>query len=210
MRVEPARELERAGALTRGLFEHATHDAGRRSPRKREEVYLRKLPPSALGGRGLRLVGTVLGRLPASCPQPTSPLLRASPSRASSSRGDQHPNMFGLGHSSRRCACAGDLAATRPEAAQRPELAFGAQNSRRVAENLDRLQRFCSAFQSFDFDGAAADHYGSVRALLSREGRSIGSNDLLIAAIALSKRAQLVTRNVGEFSRVPGLDVEAW
>jgi tRNA(fMet)-specific endonuclease VapC len=90
------------------------------------------------------------------------------------------------------------------------ELAFGARNSIRVAENLDRLQRFCSAFQSFGFDDAAADHYGSVRALLSREGRLIGSNDLLIAAIALSRQAQLVTRNVGEFSRVPGLRVEAW
>jgi tRNA(fMet)-specific endonuclease VapC len=38
----------------------------------------------------------------------------------------------------------------------------------------------------------------------------IGSNDLLIASIALATGTQLVTRNVDEFSRVPGLQVEAW
>lgn len=90
------------------------------------------------------------------------------------------------------------------------ELAFGARNSRRVAENLDRLQRFCSAFESLGFDDAAAENYGNVRALLQREGRLIGSNDLLIASIALATGTQLVTRNVDEFSRVPGLQLEAW
>jgi tRNA(fMet)-specific endonuclease VapC len=90
------------------------------------------------------------------------------------------------------------------------ELAFGARNSRRVAENLDRLERFCSGFESLGFDDAAAECYGNVRALLQREGRLIGSNDLLIASIALATGTQLVTRNVDEFSRVPGLQVEAW
>lgn len=90
------------------------------------------------------------------------------------------------------------------------ELAFGARNSRRVAENLDRLERFCSGFESLGFDDAAAKCYGNVRALLQREGRLIGSNDLLIASIALATATQVVTRNVDEFSRVPGLQVEAW
>lgn len=90
------------------------------------------------------------------------------------------------------------------------ELAFGARNSRHVAENLDRLQRFCSGFDSLAFDDAAAEHYGSVRAQLAREGRLIGNNDLLIASIALATESKLVTRNISEFSRVPGLDVELW
>ncbi len=90
------------------------------------------------------------------------------------------------------------------------ELAFGARNSRHAAENLDRLQRFCSGFGSLSFDDAAAEHYGSVRAQLTREGRLIGNNDLLIASIALATHSKLVTRNISEFSRVPGLDVELW
>lgn len=92
----------------------------------------------------------------------------------------------------------------------RAELAFGARNSQHVAENLSRLQRFCSGFESLSFDDAAAEQYGAVRSLLKREGRLIGSNDLLIAAIALAAGVTLVTRNAEEFSRVPGLEVEVW
>lgn len=90
------------------------------------------------------------------------------------------------------------------------ELYFGACNSKRVAENIDRVQRFCGAFDSLPFDDQAAEKYGSIRAQLSREGRPIGANDLLIAATALSTGRALVTRNVDEFSRVAGLSIETW
>lgn len=90
------------------------------------------------------------------------------------------------------------------------ELQFGARSSARVAENLARVERFCRAFVSLPFDDEAAAHYGTIRALLRREGRLIGGNDLLIAAIALAAEATLATRDVDEFSRVPGLLVEKW
>jgi tRNA(fMet)-specific endonuclease VapC len=90
------------------------------------------------------------------------------------------------------------------------ELLFGARGSKRVAENLDRVQRFCSAFTSLPFDDEAAAHYGSLRAHLTREGRLIGANDLLIAATALAHGVTLVTRNQEEFSRVPSLELEVW
>ena len=90
------------------------------------------------------------------------------------------------------------------------ELYFGARHSARVAENLSRVDRFCGAFESLPFDDEAAAHYGTLRAQLSREGRLIGGNDLLIASIALAYDATLVTRNIGEFRRVPGLAVERW
>ena len=92
----------------------------------------------------------------------------------------------------------------------RAELSFGAHNSVRAAENLQRVDTFCRAFKSLPFDDAAAERYGVVRAQLRREGRPIGANDLLIASIALSGGLTLVTRNRGEFARVPGLDVEVW
>ena len=80
----------------------------------------------------------------------------------------------------------------------------------KVAENLERVDRFCGVFESLPFDDAAAAHYGSVRAQLKREGRPIGANDLMIASIALAANAELVTRNLEEFQRVPGLDVSSW
>jgi tRNA(fMet)-specific endonuclease VapC len=90
------------------------------------------------------------------------------------------------------------------------ELYFGAHNSQRVAENLARVGRFCRAFETLAFDDEAAAHYGSIRAHLRREGRPIGGNDLLIASIALASGTPLVTRNVAEFRRVPGLGIEEW
>ncbi len=90
------------------------------------------------------------------------------------------------------------------------ELEFGARNSSRVADNLQRVAAFCDAFQSLPFDDAAAGQYGVVRADLRREGAMIGANDLMIASIALSRGLILVTRNAMEFRRVPGLRVEVW
>jgi len=55
------------------------------------------------------------------------------------------------------------------------------------------------------------DHqYGEIRTELERRGQPIGGNDLLIAAHALTLRLTVVTANVREFSRVPGLAVENW
>ena len=90
------------------------------------------------------------------------------------------------------------------------ELHFGAQNSARLSENLQRIEIFCRAFESLPFDDESARHYGIVRAQLSREGRPIGGNDLMIASIAIANSHVLVTRNVREFSRVAGLEVERW
>jgi tRNA(fMet)-specific endonuclease VapC len=58
---------------------------------------------------------------------------------------------------------------------------------------------------------APADvHYARLRTLLERQGQHIGQNDLLIAAHALALGCTIVTANVREFARVPGLVVENW
>ena len=90
------------------------------------------------------------------------------------------------------------------------ELYFGAQNSSKLAENMQRVETFCSAFDSLPFDDESARCYGIVRAQLRREGRPIGGNDLMIASVAIAHSHVLVMRNVGEFSRVSGLEVETW
>ena len=42
---------------------------------------------------------------------------------------------------------------------------------------------------------------------LSRTGQMIGANDLLIAATALTYGYDVMTHNVRDFEKVPGLDV---
>ncbi|MFY7917369.1 MAG: PIN domain-containing protein, partial [Rubrivivax sp.] len=53
-------------------------------------------------------------------------------------------------------------------------------------------------------------HYGAIRSALEKVGRTIGVNDLHIAAHARSEGLTLVTNNLGEFQRVPGLLLENW
>lgn len=90
------------------------------------------------------------------------------------------------------------------------ELWFGACKSQRITENKDRLRSFFADLPSLPFDDEAAECFGEIRATLTRLGTPIGPYDLQIAAIALSRGLVVVTHNVDEFSRVPGLTVEDW
>lgn len=90
------------------------------------------------------------------------------------------------------------------------ELRFGVENSGRVEENLDRLERFLLPLEIVPFDAEAGRQYGRLRTELKRAGCPIGSHDLLIAAHALSLDVTLVTNNVREFTRISGLHVEQW
>jgi tRNA(fMet)-specific endonuclease VapC len=88
------------------------------------------------------------------------------------------------------------------------ELYYGAFKSQRHAENLARIDGLRLAVIEFDSDDARAS--GEIRARLDQAGTPIGSYDVLIAGQALSRQLTLVTRNVREFERVPGLKVERW
>lgn len=59
-------------------------------------------------------------------------------------------------------------------------------------------------------DADDARQAAEIRATLASEGRPIGPYDLLIAGQARAKELTVVTRNLGEFARVPGLRVENW
>ena len=91
------------------------------------------------------------------------------------------------------------------------ELWYGAAKSARVSENVDRIERFLSAeIVVLPFDADDAREAGFIRAHLKPLGIPIGNYDVLIAAQALRRRLTLVTANVSEFARVPGLIVVDW
>lgn len=89
------------------------------------------------------------------------------------------------------------------------ELSWGAAKSG-SRRNVEALDAFVAAFEVIAYDQAAAFAYGRLRAELERAGTPIGPMDMLIAAHALSLDLTLVTNNVREFRRVPGLRVENW
>ena len=68
------------------------------------------------------------------------------------------------------------------------------------------MLRDFSASQVLPFDDAAAATFESLRSQRVR----IGTMDLRIAAIALSRKLTVLTRNVADFQKVPGLQVEDW
>ena len=90
------------------------------------------------------------------------------------------------------------------------ELEYGVSKSSRPARNREALDQFISPLEVALFDRQATAAYGKLRTMLEKQGEPIGSMDLLIAAHALSLDVRLVTRNVREFGRVPGLRFEDW
>ena len=92
------------------------------------------------------------------------------------------------------------------------ELIYGAfhSGSAHQAKNLALIASLRQQFTSLPFDDLAAEEYGKTRAHLASLGMQIGPNDLIIAATALSQRCTLVTHNLHEFSRIPGLVIEDW
>ena len=90
------------------------------------------------------------------------------------------------------------------------ELEYGVSKSSRPARNREALEQFVSSLEVAPFDRHATAAYGKLRATLEKKGQPIGSMDLLIAAHALSLDVRLVTHNVREFARVPGLRTEDW
>jgi tRNA(fMet)-specific endonuclease VapC len=73
-----------------------------------------------------------------------------------------------------------------------------------------RVRLVLAHFNIVEFGEAAALYAGQIRAHLEPQGLAIGPLDTLIAAHAKSLRAVVVTDNVAEFSRVPGLKVDNW
>jgi tRNA(fMet)-specific endonuclease VapC len=72
------------------------------------------------------------------------------------------------------------------------------------------LAQFIAPLEILPYGDDAAQHYGKLRTHLEKQGTTIGSLDMLIAAHALSIGCTLVTNNVKEFVRIPNLKVENW
>ncbi|WP_026786192.1 type II toxin-antitoxin system VapC family toxin [Planktothrix rubescens] len=89
------------------------------------------------------------------------------------------------------------------------ESKFGAQkkNSQKLIEKLETI---LDSIEILPLTHPVEQYYAEIRTYLEQQGTPIGSNDLLIAAHALTLNLTVVTNNVREFSRVPNLKVENW
>jgi PIN domain len=85
---------------------------------------------------------------------------------------------------------------------------IGIEHAGNPPSKLAKVLLFLLRFRIEAFEEDAAAEYGSLRVALKHN--PIGPYDLLIAAHACSLGAVLVSKNVSEFRRVPGLRVENW
>ena len=90
------------------------------------------------------------------------------------------------------------------------ELEYGAAKSQWSEKTRLNLELFLAPFTIIPFDGKDAVIAGQVRRYLEKEGTPIGPYDLQIAAQALSRDMTVITHNVNEFKRVPGIKTEDW
>jgi len=90
------------------------------------------------------------------------------------------------------------------------ELRQGAEKSQVPEKTHGKLDLFLGPLKILPFDENAALEGARIRAHLELQGNRIGDLDSLIAAHALSQKLIMVTNNLREFSRVPGLRIENW
>ncbi|EBW6530594.1 PIN domain-containing protein [Salmonella enterica subsp. enterica serovar Havana] len=91
------------------------------------------------------------------------------------------------------------------------EMRFGFTGKKASPRHAQLVDAFCSRLDAvLAWDRAAVDATTEIRAVLAAAGTPIGSNDAAIAGHAIASGAILVTNNVREFERVPGLQYEDW
>ena len=90
------------------------------------------------------------------------------------------------------------------------ELIYGAENSTQPERNLRDIEGLCARLDVLPYDAAPATHTGQIRAELRRRGTPIGPYDQMIAGHARALGLILVSNNLREFERIPGLRLENW
>jgi tRNA(fMet)-specific endonuclease VapC len=90
------------------------------------------------------------------------------------------------------------------------ELACGASKSRGPERNTTLVTEFLATLHIVGLDLPSALEFGRLKAGLERAGKHIADADLLIAAIALSHGASLITGNRKHYERIDNLRIEDW
>jgi len=89
------------------------------------------------------------------------------------------------------------------------ELKFGAENSENIERNRKTVDQFVSKFTVIPIFNSL-DIYAREKARLRKKGLPLDDFDLLIGATAISNNLTLVTRNVSDFERLRGIEIENW
>lgn len=90
------------------------------------------------------------------------------------------------------------------------ELEYGAAKSKWGERSREAMRAFLAAFDVLPFTYKDARQCGLLRARLAASGTPIGAYDIMIAAQGIARGLTVVTHNISEFQRVPGIHLEDW
>jgi len=90
------------------------------------------------------------------------------------------------------------------------ELQFGAYNSQRVLQNLERVSFLVSTVTVLPLTTDVTEVYAKNKAKLRKAGNPVDDFDILIGATAIVNGLVLVTNNEQHYSRVDGIVIENW
>jgi tRNA(fMet)-specific endonuclease VapC len=90
------------------------------------------------------------------------------------------------------------------------ELEVGIAKSSAPKKRRKQLAELVDLVNFLPFGELEVRSAATLRADLEKRGKPIGFLDTLIAGTAIANRAVLVTHNIREFGRVPGLEAVDW
>jgi tRNA(fMet)-specific endonuclease VapC len=90
------------------------------------------------------------------------------------------------------------------------ELQFGAFNSSKPKENLERIRYIRGMIKTIALTVAITEEYAKIKSILRRSGNTVDDFDILIGSTAIANNLILVTNNLQHFNRMDNLIVENW
>ena len=90
------------------------------------------------------------------------------------------------------------------------EVFRGVNRSKKPVEERRKINITLENQLTLDFDDKSAEKAGEIDRELISEGKIIDPIDCMIAGIALVKKEKVLTRNIKDFSRISGLEVETY
>ncbi len=86
--------------------------------------------------------------------------------------------------------------------------AYKRPDPRKALKNIEELLDEDVTLLNYDLE--SANEFGRVRIGLRRQGIEVPTTDLMIGSVALFYDLTLVTHNVVDYQRIPGLRIEDW
>jgi tRNA(fMet)-specific endonuclease VapC len=90
------------------------------------------------------------------------------------------------------------------------ELQFGAFNSSKINENLERIKYLRNIMKTINLNTAITEEYAEIKSNLRKSGNLIDDLDILIGSTAIVNNLILVTNNQQHFNRIDNLLTENW